>query len=282
MKNDSTGTVTCIVLTFNEEINVERCFSSMKWADRIVVVDSGSTDNTVLLAKKHGCDVYYNPWRGFSNQRNWAISNTEIRTDWVLFLDADEEVTQKLRDSIFISISSHRYDAYYLCSKIILFGKWVRRSYNFPVWHLRLFRKNHVKFKNSVTGHGESWEVRGKTGFIEEPYTHYCFSHGLDRWFEKHNRLSSAECQSYMKNRNTAIKYKHIVSKDSHLKRQVLRSISYKLPGRAFIRFIYQMFVRGALLDGVAGWIYCSLYFAYEIMISAKIQEAKYFENRDA
>ena len=128
----SKNSITCIILTLNEEKNIERCVSGLKQANRIIVVDSGSQDNTTRLAEKLGCEVYYNPWNGFAHQRNWALRNTNILSDWVLFLDADEQMTTELWEEILQKICSENFCAYYLCSKIIFLGKWVRRSYGFP------------------------------------------------------------------------------------------------------------------------------------------------------
>jgi glycosyltransferase involved in cell wall biosynthesis len=272
----NSSNITSVVLTFNEEVNIDRCVSSLKWTDRVVVLDSGSDDNTVQIAKSCGCEVYHHPWSGFSAQRNWALDNIDIQTDWVLFLDADEEMTSQLRDSIRNEIRSNQYSAYYLCPKVIFLGRWVRRSQNFPVWHLRLLKKGQVRFKDSITGHGETWDVKGGIGIIKEPYNHYSFSHGLERWFEKHNQLSSIECRSYLQNLGEPNKYGGLISKDKHQRRQVLRAISYGIPFTPLLRFIYQLVFKGGLLDGPVGWIYCSLYLVYEIMISAKIREAKY------
>jgi glycosyltransferase involved in cell wall biosynthesis len=274
----SDSAITSIVLTLNEEINLDRCLSSLKWTDRIIVIDSGSSDKTVDIAKSHGCEVFSNPWGGFSSQRNWALDNTNIQTDWVLFLDADEELPPRLIDSICRETRYSHFSAYYLCPKIYFLGKWIRHSQNFPVWHLRLLRKGRVRFKDSVTGHGETWEVKGEIGTIRQPYIHYSFSHGLKRWFEKHNQLSSIECQFYFKNHNEPIQYRQLVSKDKHRRRQALRTVSYKIPLRPFLRFFFQLFLKGGFLDGPAGWVYCGLYMVYEIMISAKICEAKYLK----
>ncbi len=268
------ATITAIILTLNEENNIESCLSYLNWTDRNLIVDSGSSDKTIEIARKLGCDIYSNSWEGFAAQRNWALEHTEITTEWVLFVDADEEITPALQTEIRKTLETTTNNALYLCSKIMLFGKWVKRSANFPVWHPRILRYGEANFKNAVTGHGETWEVQGNTGYLQEPYTHYAFSKGLGFWFEKHNRLSGIESEAYKRNQCTsARKMNSLFSKDKHKKRQALRALSYKLPFRPFIRFFYNLLIKGGILDGPAGWTYCSLYLAYEIMISAKIQE---------
>lgn len=245
--------------------------------DRIVIVDSGSTDKTGELARHLGCQIYSNPWLGFASQRNWALDNTDISTEWVIFIDADEEVTSELRYEIRKTLISTSYNAFYLCYKVMLFGRWVKRSSNFPVWHPRIVRFGKARFVEAITGHGETWDVEGKAGYIRSPYIHYSFSKGLLFWFQKHNQLSAIESNAYLTKRISLMEgLSGLLSKDRHKRRQALRGLSYQLPFRPFIRFLLQLFIKGGIIDGPAGWTYCSLYLAYEIMISAKIKELNY------
>jgi glycosyltransferase involved in cell wall biosynthesis len=268
--------ITAVILTFNEERNISRCMSLLDWADRIVLVDSGSADKTVQIAERLGCDIYVNSWSGFASQRNWALENTGINTPWVIFVDADEEVTPDLQAELCRTLSSTACDAFYLCSKVMLFGKWVKHSSNFPVWHPRVVRFGKACFKDAVTGHGETWDVDGDTGYIQEPYIHYSFSKGIGFWFSKHNRLSDMESSAYLNQKESSSDIlASLVFKDRHRRRQALRVLSYRLPFRAFFRFLHQFVFKGGFLDGAAGWTYCSLYFAYEIMISAKVREKR-------
>jgi hypothetical protein len=159
----------------------------------------------------------------------------------------------------------------------MLFGKWVKRSSNFPVWHPRIIRYGKARFIEAVTGHGETWKVDGDVGYIHSPYLHYSFSKGLYHWFEKHNRLSTMEATAYLTKKKSFIeRLSGLLSEDPHKKRQALREISYQLPFRPYFRFLHQFIIRGGFLDGPAGWTYCALYLAYEIMISAKVKEHKY------
>ncbi|MBC2710767.1 MAG: glycosyltransferase family 2 protein [Desulfosarcina sp.] len=268
--------ITAVILTLNEECNIRDCLAHLDWADRIVIVDSGSTDKTLEYAKDFGCNIYSIPWLGFAAQRNWALNNTGITTEWVIFIDADEEVPPNLRVEIREALRSTSCNAFYLCYKVMLFGKWVKRSSNFPVWHPRVVRFGKVFFKDAATGHGETWDVDGETSYFQEPYIHYSFSKGLGFWFAKHNRLSDIECAAYLNNTKSFFDILgSLFLRDKHKRRQALRALSYHLPFRAFFRFLHQFVIKGGILDGAAGWTYCSLYFAYEIMISAKIKERK-------
>src|SRR5580693_7413533 len=96
------GTVplSAVVLTRDEEANIARCIDSLAWADQVVVVDSGSADDTVRIARSRGAEVIEQPWLGFSGQREFAIRLPEVRHDWVYFVDADEWVCPQLAGEI--------------------------------------------------------------------------------------------------------------------------------------------------------------------------------------
>ena len=269
--------ITAIIVTYNEESNIRNCLQNLTWTDRIILVDSGSVDKTVEYSKEFGCHIYYNSWPGFAAQRNWALDNTDIKTEWIIFIEADEEVTPPMRKEILHTLGNTDFSAFYICYKVMLFGKWVKRSSNFPVWHPRIVRRNYVRFREAVTGHGETWDVNGKVGYIKEPYIHYSFSKGISFWFEKHNRYSTMESEAYFNaNRSPVRAINDCLARDRHKRRQGLRALSYYLPFRPFFRFFHQLIIRGGILDGPAGWTYCALYLAYEIMISAKIREKQY------
>lgn len=102
--------MTVIILTKNEETNIERCINSVKgWVERIVVVDSGSTDRTVELAENLGAEIYHHePFVDYAKQFNWAIDNTDIKTNWVFRFDADECVTPELKQEILTECEAER------------------------------------------------------------------------------------------------------------------------------------------------------------------------------
>ena len=104
--------ITAIILTKNEEANIERCINSIKnVVDRICVVDSGSTDRTIELAKELGAEIYeHTPFEHYAKQFNWALDNVKIKTKWVYRIDADEVVTDKLGAEIINMCKKHAND----------------------------------------------------------------------------------------------------------------------------------------------------------------------------
>jgi glycosyltransferase involved in cell wall biosynthesis len=133
------------IVTLNEEENLPRTLASVRWADEIIVVDSGSTDRTVELARSLGAIVIERPWPGFAAQKNFAIS--QCTGTWILTLDADEELSPELQHQIRRLISSHPpMDALYLKRRNMFLGRWVKHGGFYPDAKLRLFRRRTANF----------------------------------------------------------------------------------------------------------------------------------------
>ena len=129
------------IVTFNEEANLARTLASVAWADQIIVVDSGSTDRTLEIARSFNATVIERPWPGFAAQKNFAIS--QCTADWVLTLDADEELTPELQQQIRQTISAPTAaDAFYLKRRNLFLGRWIKHGGFYPDPKLRLFRRN--------------------------------------------------------------------------------------------------------------------------------------------
>jgi glycosyltransferase involved in cell wall biosynthesis len=131
------------VITLNEEQNLDRCLSSVAWADEIVVVDSGSTDRTTAIAGSHGARLFHNPWPGYVAQKNYAIERS--RHPWVLSLDADEWVTAAGAEEIRAALANPEADAYAFNRSSSFCGEYLSRAWN-PDWQTRLFRRDLGRF----------------------------------------------------------------------------------------------------------------------------------------
>jgi len=136
------------IITLNEEANLARTLASVSWADEIVVVDSGSTDNTVEIARSFGAVVIERPWPGFAAQKNFAIS--QCNGTWILSLDADEELSPKLQLQIRTLLPTNPpVDAYSLKRRNLFLGRWVKRGGFYPDAKLRLFRRTAATFSQT-------------------------------------------------------------------------------------------------------------------------------------
>lgn len=133
------------IVTLNEEENLPRTLASVKWADEIVVVDSGSTDRTVEIARRFGATVIERPWPGFAAQKNFAIS--QCTGTWILSLDADEELSTELQIQIRTLLPTNPpLDAFYLSRRNLFLGRWVKHGSFYPDRVLRLFRRTAANF----------------------------------------------------------------------------------------------------------------------------------------
>ena len=136
------------IITLNEERNLARTLASVSFVDEIVVVDSGSTDRTLEVAESFGAKVFRREWPGFAPQKNFAIA--QCTGDWVLSLDADEELSPELRTQLRLLLPSNPpADAYYLKRRNLFLNRWIRHGGFYPDPKLRLFRRSAANFANT-------------------------------------------------------------------------------------------------------------------------------------
>lgn len=265
--------ISILILTFNEEMNIRQCLNSVGWSDDVLVVDSFSTDQTVALARSAGARILQNHFVNFSEQRNFGLSHGGLKHDWVLHLDADEVVTPELKSELLKVIETEDRIAYRISSKLIFQGRWIRHASMYPCYQVRFGKRDSLHFVQ--VGHGQRENLPAtKIGTLKEPLLHYSFSKGLEEWFAKHNRYSSAEAAENLKSLTFGnMPWRALLSKSTTCRWRALKELSIRLPCRPTLRFLYIYLLRLGFLDGVAGWRYCQLLSIYESMIVLKIRE---------
>jgi glycosyltransferase involved in cell wall biosynthesis len=269
--------ITCIILTFNEEINIARAIRSLSWVDDLIIVDSNSTDKTTQIAreKRPNARIYTREFSNFGEQRNWSLDNCVPKHEWVLFLDADEESTNDFAYGVKNAIEHAKGEVgFFLTYKNFLFGKWLKRSTFYPSWQLRLLKLGQVRFR--AEGHGQAEVTSGKLGRLAVPYNHYPFEKGITAWLEKHNHYSTKECDLIEKLRRTPFKISQLLSRDPILRRRCIKTLASRLWFRPFIRLFYTYILRGGFLDGYPGYIYCRLIAQYEFQLWVKLKERQW------
>jgi glycosyltransferase involved in cell wall biosynthesis len=182
------ATLSVITITLNEERNITDCLRSVTWADEIIVVDSGSTDRTVELARQFTRRVYGVEWKGYGAARNHAL---ELATgEWILWLDADERVPDRLADEIrrIIGIEDHTVSGYSVARRAYFLGRWIRHCGWYPSRVTRLFRRTRGKF-NERRVH-ESIMVDGRIERLNNDLLHHT-DPSLYHYFTKFNRYTS-------------------------------------------------------------------------------------------
>ena len=175
------------IITYNEEKNIQRTLESVKWADEIVVVDSGSTDKTVELCRAYTDRVFHQDWLGFARQKNIAIDKTA--GDWVLSLDADEPLEPALIDEIRGILSAPgSLDGYSIPRRTFFLGKQIRHGGWYPDYNLRLFRKGKGRFEERAVH--EAIKVQGTVGRTRHALAHYAYP-DLTSYMSSINKYSS-------------------------------------------------------------------------------------------
>jgi glycosyltransferase involved in cell wall biosynthesis len=159
------------VITKDEEKNLPACLASVSFADDIVVVDSGSTDGTVGIARDFGCRVFVEDWKGYGPQKNSALA--KCRHPWVLVLDADERVPQNTREEIMRTVgTAPEADAFRIKRRNFLHGRWLKHSGYWPDRQIRLVNKDRGSFQNVIH---EKWVTSGMVSDLDGYIEHYAF-----------------------------------------------------------------------------------------------------------
>lgn len=265
------GSVSALVLTLDEEINIAACLDTLSWCDDIVVLDSLSTDRTREIAQARGARVITRPFDNWSAHQNWAVRHIELRYPWVLYLDADERCPPELRDEILERAQPDAPQAAFrVRRKDFFMGRWLKHAQRYPTWLVRLFRPRCIRYERLVNPVAI---VEGATGELREHILHYPFSHGVSHWIARHNRYSDLEAIEAAQGRARVIAAASLGSKDPNERRRALKELFFGLPARPLVKFLYYYAWRRGFLDGKAGFTYATLQAIYEYLITAKTAE---------
>lgn len=238
-----------IILTRNEESNIEGAMKSAAFADEIVVIDSGSTDRTQELAEKHGASFISHPMdeQGFAGQRNYALTQTEA--EWVFYLDADERITYKLAEEIKQHIEVCPQSAAEVKRVNVVMGKTMYHGVYRPDYCQRLFKREQVRWESVVHEHAltDMPFVQLKT-----PMEHLCLT-DWRQYISKLDRYTTLMAEEMkMRGKKTDILHMH-----SH----------------ALFAFLKMYLLKGGFLDGKQGFILCQFHYFYTLMKYVKLYE---------
>jgi len=186
--------VSVVINTLNEEKNIERCLSSVAWADEIVVVDMESTDKTRSLAQKFTDKIYSHPLTGFVEPaRNFAVK--KANNDWILILDADEVIPGRLAQTLKILSEKGEYDFFRIPRKNIIFNRWILHGGWWPDYQIRFFKKGKVTWDRKIHGvpltRGRGLDLIAEE---ENAIIHYNYS-SIGQFVERLNRYTEVEAQ---------------------------------------------------------------------------------------
>lgn len=268
--------ISVVILTMNEAANLPRCLDSIRWCDDILVLDSGSSDATVDIAKAAGARVMQRSFDSFAGQRNHAMEQGGLRHPWVLHLDADEVVRPELEHELrTIALSTEAaFPVYRIPARIIFRGRWLRHAGMYPAYQVRFGRREALRFVDH--GHGQR-EVQPpeQVGTISAAFDHYNFSRGVNDWFARHLRYAKDEAHQARVERQAPLGIGDLLASDPTQRRRALKRIAGRLPFRPQLRFAYSYLLRGGFLDGRAGLQYARMLAIYQQFIDMNLAEAR-------
>ncbi len=266
-----------IILTYNEEVNLPICLESLAGLGaEIFIVDSGSTDSTVEIAKEFGAAVVYNQFENHAAQVNWALKNLPIKTQWVMRLDADERITEDLSDELAKIVCARDKDisGYEVRRRVYFWGSWIKFGGYYPVWLLRVWRFGHgVSEQRWMDEHIVL--SQGKTGRLRHDIIDENLK-GLSFWTDKHNGYADREVRDLL-NFDGGESSDKLTGQASR-KRWLKRHWYSRLPlfFRAFLYWFFRYFLLLGFLDGRSGLVFHFLQgFWYRFLVDAKLYEYK-------
>ena len=246
-------TLSVCIITLNEERNIGRTLQSVKAiADEIIVVDSGSTDATASIAQSFGAKVFVESWKGFARQKNSALEKANC--EWILSLDADEEVSPELAASIGAVVKSAKppeFAGYTMNRRNLYFGRWIKRAGYYPDPKLRLIKRGAAEFE--LRDVHEDMKMQGPLGHLRGDLIHHAYP-TLEGFIEHANRYSSLGAGMVVRERKVGFSFINIVL-------------------RPMVRFLWSYIFRGGFLDGREGLIVLMTHAAYVSWKYAKAWE---------
>lgn len=271
-----------IILTYNEECHLHRCITSLRGiATEIVVVDCFSTDETLNIARKQGARIIQREWVNHATQFNWALTQIDSNTDWVLRIDADEILTPTLAEEIRKKLPNvgPEVAGVYLGRRMTFMGRLICHGGVFPVRVLRLFRYGRGQCEKRWMD--EHIKVAGPTvDFAGEMIDDNLNS--LTWWTDKHNKYASREAVDLLNLEYHFMPHDSVATlhggKQAGIKRWIKERVYSRLPGgfRALVYFLYRYVLRLGFLDGKEGAAFHFLQgFWYRYLVDAKIFEVK-------
>ncbi|GAA3763253.1 glycosyltransferase family 2 protein [Terriglobus aquaticus] len=264
--------ISVLILTRDEAQALPECLDSVAWSDDVHVLDSLSSDGTQQIARERGAHVTERPFDGYATQRNAGLA-LPFRHEWILILDADERPSAELSEEMQTAVltAPPTVTAFRVRRRDYLWGTWLKHAQLTPTY-IRLVRRGRARYVREIN---EVLETDGQVADLHAPLEHYPFLKGMSWWLDRHNRYSTAEAQLLAAGSATsnASWRQALLGKSLQERRAAQKAIFYKMPGRPLVKWMYMMFVRGAVLDGSAGWTYATLQSIYEYMIEVKRRE---------
>jgi glycosyltransferase involved in cell wall biosynthesis len=251
-------TLSVIVITKNEEKNIRDCLKSVEWVDEIIIVDAGSQDRTVDIAKEFTQKIFSRPWDGYGAAKNFGLA--QCTSEWIFWLDADERVTQELQKEIGSTITSvdQKVVALSMPRRANFLGTWINHCGWYPGRITRVFRRSAGRFTEAKVH--ERLEVQGVQLSLKSDLLHYT-DPDLKHYFEKFNKYTSLAAEELTENDKKFVLGKLIIN--------------------PLVVFIKMYFLKLGFLDGIPGLVLCVFSANYVFTKYAKLWEYSIQKERD-
>lgn len=247
--------VTPLLITYNEIDNIARTLGPLAWARRIVVIDSGSTDGTLdVLGKDPRIEVHHRPFDSFAEQCNFGLS--KIDTEWVLSLDADYELSEQLVAELGALWPSDLHGGFRARFVYRIYGRPLRGSLYPP--RVVLYRVRRAHYENE--GHGHRVRVSGEVSDLKAPIYHDDRK-PLTRWLASQLKYATREAVHLLE-----------TPRERLSKAEKIRLMGWPAP---ILVFLYVLFAKGALLDGLAGWFYAFQRLFAEVLLALELLDRR-------
>ncbi len=270
-----------IILTYNEAANLPTCLASLQSLNaEILIIDSGSSDNTIEIAKQAGCQVFSHPFENHAKQLNWGLENLPISTPWIMRLDADERLTPELVQELkkILPQTPEQITGYQVKRRVFFMGRWIRHGGYYPTWLLRVWRtglgtcEQRWMDEHIILSQGETADL--KYDIIDENQK------GLTFWTDKHNRYADREVKDLLgmmvDEQDNVLNTNQ--SSQASQRRWVKKNFYGRSPlfFRAFLYFLMRYIIGLGFLDGTQGLIFHFLQgFWYRFLVDAKLYEIR-------
>lgn len=274
--------ISAIVLTYNEERNLPDCLAALAgWVEQLFVVDSGSTDRTVAIARDAGAIVVEHPFEHYGAQRNWAIDHLPITSPWTLHVDADERITPELRTAITAALAkqsgqSSAVAGYLISRRTMFMGRWIRHGGHYPAWHLRLMRTGAGRCEDRL--YDQHFYVSGAVQKLQGDLID-TLTPDVATFTARHLRWAALEAAEHDAPPDAEGRIRGRLATDNAIEqRRWLRDWYARLPlfVRPTVYFLYRYFVRLGFLDGRAGLVFHVLQgFWFRFLVDTLILERR-------
>ncbi|MFH1823759.1 MAG: glycosyltransferase family 2 protein [Candidatus Firestonebacteria bacterium] len=241
--------ISVIIITYNEQNNIKKCLESVKWADEIIIVDSGSKDKTLDIVKKYTDKIYIHKWRGYSKDKNFGIS--KAKNEWILSIDSDEIVSDKLKREIIRVIKNTKFDGFFISRKVYFLNKWIKHCGWYPDYQLRLFKRSKGRFDENKLVH-EHVKLNGRIGYLKSNLLHFPYK-DLNQYFQRFNKYTTLSANEMYK--------------------EDKKGCFINLMLNPFFTFFKMYFLKLGFLDGFSGFVVCFLSSFYNFVKYSKLWE---------